>query len=57
MCSTLTFILEYSCGHRYPKDSQKVDCRSKECRLSIHHETIAHNCLQRCKQGLVMSIA
>ncbi|KZW00005.1 hypothetical protein EXIGLDRAFT_723165 [Exidia glandulosa HHB12029] len=51
MCRSLTFIIEYSCGHRYPKDTQKVDCKSTNCKISSLHSTAPHACLTTCKQG------
>lgn len=52
MCRSLTFVIEYACRHRYPKDTQKVDCRKSNCRLSKLHSTHPQlQCAQTCKQG------
>lgn len=67
MCRSLTFAIQYACGHKYAKDNQKVgwivmycshahsieqvDCKRANCRLSKLHEQGQHACVGTCAQG------
>ncbi|KAJ8594776.1 hypothetical protein M405DRAFT_449728 [Rhizopogon salebrosus TDB-379] len=53
MCYKIIQYGEYSCGHQSVTRQQVVDCRSRNCRFSPSHLSIAHSCGSTCSQTML----